>query len=58
MYREAERWFTVENGRWVFSFRHICDVLGLDAGTVRRRLFLRVAEHRAVPADQLSTFRR
>jgi hypothetical protein len=32
---EAEVWFMSEDKRWPFSFRNICDVLGLDAAHMR-----------------------
>jgi hypothetical protein len=36
--REAERWFLSDDSRWVFSFRPICDVLGLDPEYMRKKL--------------------
>lgn len=35
---EAWEWIWSDDPRWPFSFRCICDVLGLDAGAVRGRL--------------------
>ena len=35
---EAEHWVTSTDRRWPFSFESVCDVLGLEAGYLRRRL--------------------
>ena len=35
LFREAEEWIFCEDWQWVFSFRNICDVLGVDAGALR-----------------------
>lgn len=40
---EAGHWVTSTDRRWPFSFENVCDVLGLDAGYLRRRLLRTVA---------------
>jgi hypothetical protein len=35
--REAEKWMLSDDQAWVFSFRNICDALGVDAEAVRAR---------------------
>lgn len=35
LFMEAERWILSDDCNWVFSFRNICDVLGVDAGALR-----------------------
>jgi hypothetical protein len=35
--REAERWILSDDQAWVFSFRNICDALGVDAEAMRKR---------------------
>jgi len=35
---EAREWIEVADPRWPFSFENVCDGLGLDAATLRRRL--------------------
>lgn len=38
-YEEARRWVTVEEeSEWIFSFRNICEVLGMDPSYLRRGL--------------------
>jgi hypothetical protein len=34
--REAERWIMTDRDDWVFSFRNVCSVLGVDAEYIRR----------------------
>jgi hypothetical protein len=36
--REVERWFRSLDRQWPFSFRNVCDALGLDAATVWGRV--------------------
>lgn len=36
--REAEEWFFIDDHHWLFSFVHICLVLGLDPDYIRRGL--------------------
>jgi hypothetical protein len=35
--REAEKWMLSDDQHWVFSFRNICDALGVDADALRER---------------------
>jgi hypothetical protein len=35
--REAESWMLSDDQDWVFSFRNICDALGVDADALRQR---------------------
>jgi hypothetical protein len=38
-YEEARHWVTTdEDGDWIFSFRNICEVLGMDPSYLRRGL--------------------
>jgi hypothetical protein len=39
-FREAEQWFMSRDTGWPFAFERICDVLRLDAESVRRNLQL------------------
>ena len=36
--KDSEAWIMEENGDWLFSFEHTCDVLGLDARLIRNEL--------------------
>ncbi len=39
VFRDAEAWiFQDETGTWLFSFRNICDILGLEPEYIRRGL--------------------
>ena len=35
--RDAEQWMLSDDQAWVFSFRNICDALGVDAEAMRAR---------------------
>jgi hypothetical protein len=37
---EAREWFDGDDAAGVFSFEHICDVLGIDAARLRRDLLV------------------
>ncbi len=37
LFNEAEAWIRSDDVHWVFSFRSICDVLGLDAVALRQQ---------------------
>ena len=37
-FMEAYQWFCDERRDWPFAFNNVCDLLGLDATVVRRRL--------------------
>ncbi len=52
---EAEHWITARDGRSPFSFKTVCEVLGLDPDATRRRLVeLRT---QALPSSQKRRFR-
>ncbi len=36
--REAERWFSSDDSRWLFSFVAVCDALGLEPEYIRKKL--------------------
>ena len=38
LFAEAVAWIESTDREWPFSYENICDVLGLDAGSVRRNL--------------------
>jgi hypothetical protein len=38
LFEDAEAWLESNDRTWIFSFENICDVLGLDAGYLRRGL--------------------
>src|SRR5262245_55142475 len=37
LFRDAEQWIQSDERQWVFSFRNICDVLGIDAHALRAK---------------------
>lgn len=47
----VEAWFASEDTAWLFSFRGICDVLGLDATYVRSGLARWLEGQRAQPLE-------
>jgi hypothetical protein len=47
-FREAEAWLLEDDDRWPFSFRNVCEVLGLDANGIRDELLRWRGEHRSV----------
>jgi len=38
LYRDAEKWLWNNDGKWLFSFRNVCEGLGLEPYFVRRGL--------------------
>jgi len=38
LFKDSEAWIREENGDWLFSFEHTCDILGLDARLIRNEL--------------------
>ena len=38
VHEDLAGWFASEDRRWPYSFENICAALGLDAGSIRRRL--------------------
>jgi len=47
IFAEAEDWFSSEDIEWPYSFRNICDGLGLEAPYIRRGLVAWKAKQRA-----------
>ena len=43
---EARRWLWSDDWRWPFSYRNVCEVLGLDPGYLRRGL-MRWKDHQS-----------
>ena len=43
LFREAQRWFLIDEPDWPYSFEGICGVLELDANAVRRRVRVALA---------------
>jgi AraC-like DNA-binding protein len=54
---EAKAWIEVRNARWAFSFENVCQQLGIDPETIRRRL-LAVAACGPAAAPEASAPRR
>ena len=50
LFQEAEQWIMRKGDTFVFSFEHICGVLGIDPGYLRSGL-QRWRSAQAVPAD-------
>jgi hypothetical protein len=47
-YEEAKQWVTVEEeSEWIFSFRNICEVLGMDPSYLRRGLIRQITSNRS-----------
>jgi len=38
LFKEAERWIFDDDGSWIFSYRNVCDVLGIDGDYLRSGL--------------------
>jgi hypothetical protein len=52
LFRDAQRWIFEGRSDWPFSFENICDILGMDAGYIRRGLSGTVhARARAMAAE-------
>ena len=43
--REAEQWIMTDDDQWVFSFRNVCSVLGVNAEYIRRGVLAEKARH-------------
>lgn len=54
LFNEVERWFHERDGEDVFSFEHVCTVLGLSPGYVRRMLTQWIAAAQSGAAVELS----
>ena len=49
-FEEARHWIdSDDDSEWIFSFRNVCEVLGLNPGYLRRGLFKSVTTRVAVP---------
>jgi hypothetical protein len=46
---EAEQWLMTDQDDWIFSFRNVCDLLGLDAEYIRRGLLQECRRETSVP---------
>ena len=58
LFSEAQRWLWSDDWRWPFSFRNVCEVLGLDPDYLRRGL-MQWKDHRLCRApgeDQTVSF--
>ena len=53
-YLDAEKWMWKNDWEWSFSFRNICDVLGLDPFCLRRGLLRWKEEQAATEANRRS----
>jgi hypothetical protein len=53
LFRETERWIESGDRSRLLSFENVCDVLEIDAGRLRRALYLHAASGivRAIPFD-------
>ena len=51
-YDEVERWFLEDESEWLFSFKNICDSLGMDPAYLRTGL-IRLRESRLVGSRRL-----
>jgi hypothetical protein len=51
LFNEAEEWILEEDGDWIFSFRNVCELLGLNPAYVRQGL-LRWKQKRQYPDDK------
>lgn len=54
---EAQSWIESDDVQWPYSFRNICDALGLDGDAVRRGLRLWRDRQRALPAGERARIR-
>ena len=58
-YEEAKDWVTTdEEGDWIFSFRNICEVLGMDPSYLRRGLIRETTTSRARNSTGMAKIRR
>lgn len=57
-YEEAQHWVTTdEESEWIFSFKNICEVLGMDPGYLRRGL-IRPKTSSPIRSSAIATTRR
>jgi hypothetical protein len=52
LFNEAEEWILDEGGDWIFSFRNVCELLGLNPSYVRQGL-LRWKKERRYLGDKV-----
>ena len=58
-YEEAKQWVNAEEeSEWIFSFRNICEVLGMDPSYLRRGLTRRTPGSRVVSRNVMASARR
>ena len=58
-YEEAKAWVTTdEESEWIFSFKNICEVLGMDPSYLRRGLIRPITGSRVRTSRALVTMRR
>jgi hypothetical protein len=58
-YEEAKAWVTTnEESEWIFSFKNICEVLGMDPGYLRRGLIRPVTSSRIRSTSVIVTTQR
>jgi len=58
-YEEAKAWITAdEESEWIFSFKNICEVLGMNPGYLRRGLIRPVTGSRTRSSSAMVTTRR
>ena len=58
-YEEAKAWVTTdEESEWIFSFKNICEVLGMDPSYLRRGLIRPITGSRVRTNSALVTMRR
>ena len=58
-YEEAKAWVTTdEESEWIFSFKNICEVLGMDPSYLRRGLIRPITGSRVPTSRALVTMRR
>jgi hypothetical protein len=58
-YEEAKAWVTTdEESEWIFSFKNICEVLGMDPSYLRRGLIRPITGSRVRTSSALVTMRR
>ena len=58
-YEEAKAWVTTdEESEWIFSFKNICEVLGMDPSYLRRGLIRPITSSRIRSSSAIVTTRR
>ena len=58
-YEEAKHWVTTEEeSEWIFSFRNICEILGIDPSYLRRGLTLRTTGNLSRSNNTITSTRR